>query len=471
MARSTVADVVVDGLRRAGASRVFTSRSMRGLVGLEEAFARHGFSLMRAATPAAACVMAAALGQLDDAPGVVAVDANDVEAARPGVRYAADNRAAVIVLTPVPDAAAATLVKGAVVVDAASAAHWTAHAAQLAFKDPRGPVQLVVPDSIQGEATLPVATAMRPVPSAPEAGALDDAAAMLGGASHPILITGLECRYGGVASWLRPFAEALPAPVLTTLGGKGALPDPHPLALGLMGSPTARTLVDRADLVVTIGVDARELPSHGWPETTPTLRMARVAGVDARHGSLELIGDIALAIEELAPRLRSRARADWDVAELDRLERSGEASARAAGDAMADVVGIARELTPAGTIMTVGPVTNMPAVAAAWPAVAPGEFMSCDRDDFALAAAIAIASRDTRRRVVCVTRGDVAGLAELDTLARLGAPVVVVTFGAASSAPPPPIVMTTPVDAGDWRAAIATALLRSTPTLIVTGPV
>jgi hypothetical protein len=68
----------------------------------------------------------------------------------------------------------------------------------------------------------------------------------------------------------------------------------------------------------------------------------------------EAIGDIALIIEELAPRLRARDRADWDVAELDRMKRATAVVPAALVSMLSPhrVVMIARELTAAGTIAT-----------------------------------------------------------------------------------------------------------------------
>jgi len=70
------------------------------------------------------------------------------------------------------------------------------------------------------------------VTAAPEPDAADvrRAAALLGGARRPLVIAG-----GGAvdaAAELRAFAEALGAPVATTVNGKGVLDESHPLAVG-----------------------------------------------------------------------------------------------------------------------------------------------------------------------------------------------------------------------------------------------
>src|SRR5207245_9485740 len=79
----------------------------------------------------------------------------------------------------------------------------------------------------------------------------------------------------------------------------------------------------RADLIVGLGLGAIELSPGPWMTTAPLLPLAPAPPAGEWYRPVvEVVGDIALAIEELAPRLRGRARADWDVAELDRVKRS-----------------------------------------------------------------------------------------------------------------------------------------------------
>src|SRR5207253_9931582 len=123
--------------------------------------------------------------------------------------------------------------------------------------------------------------------------------------ARPVLIAGLETGPND-AKWLRALAESVPAPVLTTPKGKGALPDPHPLALGLLAA--GHPLLAQSDLLIAVGVDPVEVGPGVWPAGV------RVASITRRAGDATVVGEIALVIEELAPRLRGRTRADWDVA-------------------------------------------------------------------------------------------------------------------------------------------------------------
>src|SRR5262249_27690522 len=215
-----------------------------------------------------------------------------------------------------PAARRVPLVRGSVVVGAVSASHWIAHAVQLALAEPRGPVHLDLPTDVTAQPAVPLAASVtRPPAPLPSPANLDRAAEMIRRAKRPVVLVGLQCRAGD-AKWLRAFAEALPAPVLSTYKAKGALPDPHPLALGVFTSGALEEpAVGRADLIVAFGLDTVELIPRRWSYTAPVLSVIR-APSSGRGGyfvpALELMGDLALVLEELAPRLRNH-HADWDV--------------------------------------------------------------------------------------------------------------------------------------------------------------
>ncbi len=472
---NTVADVVIDGLIQAGTPRLFGVPGVGGSPVLLDAARVRDLPLVLAYGEGAACVMAAVTGDLTGAPGAaVAGPGPGIAAAVTGVAQATLDRSPMILLTdrhPGPMLAC----KASIGVAAASAGHWIAHAARLALTEPRGPVHLDVPADVAAQAAVPVATSCRPDPlPPPEPQALDEAARLLAGASRPVLIAGLQCRSVAGTAWLRAFAEALPAPVLVTPKAKGALPDPHPLMLGVLTSAGAAVLA-RADLIVAVGLDAVEVNRETWPAAPPVLRLApsAVAG-DDRQPAVEVVGEIALIIEELAPRLRDRQRADWDMAELDRLKR--ELVARRAAAHGGATVRIAREATEAGTIATVDAGTHAAAVADAWDAVAPGEFLVSDgpaTTGFALPAAIAAHLVHPERRVVCFTGapGLVVAAPELETATRLKAPIIVVVLSASAPDAPDLIRLAqgfeVPAFAADSDARFSEAMSRA---LRVSGP-
>jgi acetolactate synthase-1/2/3 large subunit len=428
--------------------------------------------------------MASVSGDLADVPGAALVGPpeNTPEAFAFVARAQADRAALIVFTQRHPSAVPAC--KASLGVTVETAAHWIAHASRLAMTEPRGPVHLDIPADVAGRPAIPLATSCRPDPLPyPAAEALDAAAGMLTHASRPLLLAGLHCRRAAAAQWLRALAEALPAPLLTTARAKGALPDPHPLMLGVLGeSGVDERLLGRADLVVAIGVDTHEpIPAACW-STAPVLAFGPPEALEDRALAAQVLGDIGAIIEELAPRLRDARRADWDVAEVDRLRREGLARAAGAG-LSARVVRVAREAMSAGTIATVEAGSHETCVAASWQAIAPGEFLTTSRSasaGFALPAALAASLVHPDRRIVCFT--DAAALAttagELEAAIRLDALIVVVVLGDAESSGPDPVGLAQSLGATAYRAddegqfaeAMGRMLRNGGPALIVVTP-
>lgn len=470
MSPATVAGVVADGLARAGVARVFDATG--GAHPLAAAARTRGLPVVGAGSVEAACVMAAVTGELTDAPGaaLVGLDAgvasvvDAVALADAGVQTAL-----LVVAAPHDDAALlAPAVKGIVTVEAASAAHGIAHASQLALTDPRGPVLLVLDVTVAARSAVPVATACRPAGAlAPPPEALDAVGAAIAAAARPAVLAGRQCDTA-VAPWLRAFAEAVPAPIVTTPAARGALPEPHPLALGVLGAPGAATLLERADLVIALGVNDVELWPGAVPAGVPVLRLARQPSAAPPRPVVEVTGDLALLLEELAPRLRRREPADWDVAELDRLKRSARAPGPP-GFTARRVVELVREAMPPGTIAT----ADVPA-AAWWQAVAPHQlFVAANRaaSGFALLAGVGARLAHPDRYVACFTTPHgvarhAPALAAATAALTRAAPLVAVVL-----APPDAAEEGRPAAVAGWRRleardepGLARALERAVPT-------
>ncbi len=84
-----------------------------------------------------------------------------------------------------------------------------------------------------------------------------EAVELIAAARRPVLYVGGGVIKANASAELRRFAEMANVPVTTTLMGRGAIPDDHPLALGMPGmhgTYTAITALQRADLLVAVGV-------------------------------------------------------------------------------------------------------------------------------------------------------------------------------------------------------------------------
>ena len=83
-----------------------------------------------------------------------------------------------------------------------------------------------------------------------------EAARLITEARQPVIYAGGGILNAGASAQLRELAELTGIPVVTTLMGRGALPDEHPLCLGMPGmhgNYTAVTAMQKSDLLVTLG--------------------------------------------------------------------------------------------------------------------------------------------------------------------------------------------------------------------------
>ena len=100
------------------------------------------------------------------------------------------------------------------------------------------------------------------IPPAPMRTAADPAAITAGvrglmASHHPVIIAGQGVLYAEASAELVELAEYLQIPVMTTLEGKSAFPENHPLALGIGGSSqtgAVHRFLNNADVVFGVGV-------------------------------------------------------------------------------------------------------------------------------------------------------------------------------------------------------------------------
>jgi thiamine pyrophosphate-dependent acetolactate synthase large subunit-like protein len=194
-----------------------------------------------------------------------------------------------------------------------------------------GPVLVEVPADLWNE-ELPGPLDYAPVSATrygPDAQALREAARMLAGAKRPVVYAGQGVHWARAWSGLRQLAELLGAPVTTSLGGKSAFPEDHPLALGSGGlavPKTVRHFLDHADLIFGIGCSFTE---SNFAVAMPKGKKIIHATLDPDHlnkdvaAAIGLTGDAGVIIEgllaELAPLIptpRDCSSTVQDIAEI-----------------------------------------------------------------------------------------------------------------------------------------------------------
>ena len=122
-----------------------------------------------------------------------------------------------------------------------------------------GPVAVEIPSDIANEEVSEESfyyVPSRPVASQADPRDVEAAARALCSARYPVIMAGQGVLYGKATDELIELAELLQVPVTTTLLGKSAFPEVHPLALGsaaLTLSGTVFQFVRRADLIFGVG--------------------------------------------------------------------------------------------------------------------------------------------------------------------------------------------------------------------------
>ena len=143
-------------------------------------------------------------------------------------------------------------------------------------------------------------------------------AAALVAAERPVIYAGQGVHYAKAWPQLRTLAELLEAPVTTSLQGKSAFPENHPLSLGSGGravSMQLRYFLDNADLIFGIGCSFTSTV-YGVP--MPKGKRIIQATLDAadlnKDVAIEdgLLGDAALVLDaliaEITDRLKGKSR-------------------------------------------------------------------------------------------------------------------------------------------------------------------
>jgi acetolactate synthase-1/2/3 large subunit len=125
-----------------------------------------------------------------------------------------------------------------------------------------GPVLVEVPNDLwTEEANVDDYRCPERVRTGTDMEAIAAAAKMLVAAKRPVLYAGQGVHWAQAWGELRELAELLAIPVTTSLEGKSAFSERHPLALGSGGlaiPQTVRTFLDRADVILGIGCSFTE---------------------------------------------------------------------------------------------------------------------------------------------------------------------------------------------------------------------
>jgi len=157
------------------------------------------------------------------------------------------------------------------------------------------------------------------VPSRGAPAGIAEAARYLSAARRPLLYVGNGAVISGAGKAITTLAEKLRCPVVTTLLGKGAVDETHPLHLGMMGmhgTAYANKAVASCDLIMSIGGRWDDRITGRLADFCTDAVKIHVDIDEAEFGKIihphvAIHGDARLVIEDLIPQVEMADTAAW----------------------------------------------------------------------------------------------------------------------------------------------------------------
>lgn len=274
---------------------------------------------------------------------------------------------------------------------------------------------------------------------------IERAVALLERSDRPVIFAGGGVISAGASKKLLDFAEKFEIPVTTSLLGKGAFPESHPLGLslgmaGMHGLPVANRALCAADLIISVGARFSDRSIGSRSRFAGGASIIHIdldpAEIDKSVGSdVWLVGDAAVVLDTLRKAVKKRKfdRDLWfeDLKQMREKEPMpndipGMISPR-------QVVVALREITGGKAILTTEVGQHQMWAAQSFLVEEPRRFISSGglgTMGFGFPAAIGAACACPDQRVCCIT-GDgsfMMNIQELDTCARHNIPVKVFLF-------------------------------------------
>ena len=179
-----------------------------------------------------------------------------------------------------------------------------------------GPVVVEMPDDVCQE-PVPDEAMTYASPKAsfhqPSRTDVEDAAKALIDAKNPLIWAGSGVMFAGATTELRELAELLDVPVYTSMPGKSAFDERHPLSVGCGGltvTKPGRQWLDECDTLFAIGTSLTESP---YAQTIPAGKFVIHGVLNAEEinkdtaASIGLIGDAKLTLQAVIEEVKSQA--------------------------------------------------------------------------------------------------------------------------------------------------------------------
>ncbi len=146
------------------------------------------------------------------------------------------------------------------------------------------------------------------------------AAELIMKSERPIILAGGGVRISNASKELLELAETIPAFVVTTLMGKGAIPETHPLCLGFIGmhgSKYANYAIQESDLVIAVGCRFSDRTTGRISSFAPNAKIIHIDIDPAEIGKnieadVPLVGDAKKVLAKLKKYVQYKQRKEWE---------------------------------------------------------------------------------------------------------------------------------------------------------------
>jgi acetolactate synthase-1/2/3 large subunit len=146
------------------------------------------------------------------------------------------------------------------------------------------------------------------------------AAELIMEAERPVILAGGGVIISNSSQELIKLAETIPAFVVTTLMGKGAFPENHPLCLGfagMHGSKYANYALTECDLVIAVGTRFSDRTTGNVESFAPYAKIIHIDIDPAEIGKnvrvdVPIVGDAKEILKEILKIVRFRKRKEWE---------------------------------------------------------------------------------------------------------------------------------------------------------------
>ena len=194
-----------------------------------------------------------------------------------------------------------------------------------------GPVALLLPaDLLKEEMNSPThrGTRLGPYPLdrvLADPDRIGEAADLLADAGRPLVVAGGGVHLSGATEEVAQLQDRAHLPVMTTVMGKGAVDESHPLSLGVAGynlgrlSPSRhmRPIIEQADVVLLIGTRTNQNGTDSWTLYPDGARYIHLdidgTEIGRNYEALRLVGDAKLTLAALIEKLDGRRPALPDI--------------------------------------------------------------------------------------------------------------------------------------------------------------